>query len=91
MSTHELKCWPEFFTPLLSGEKTAEIRYNGDRNYQVGDVLILREWEPNSGEYSGRECRRRVSHVMHGATSIGVIPPLRGLGLNYVMLSLEAA
>lgn len=85
---HQLKAWPEFFKDTFSGVKTAELRYN-DRDYQEGDVLWLREWEPNTGEYSGRECWRRVGHVLHGAGIVGVIAPLRGLCSNYVMLSLK--
>jgi hypothetical protein len=44
MTVHELKSWPEFFSAIETGEKTFELRRN-DRNYQVGDVLVLREWK----------------------------------------------
>ena len=87
-AVHELKSWPEFFEPLLSGEKTAELRYN-DRDYQVGDVLVLQEWEPNTLSYSGRQCRRRVSHVLCSAGHVGAIMPLKGLHVKYVILSLK--
>jgi Domain of unknown function (DUF3850) len=85
---HELKCWPEFFAPVFSGAKTAELRYN-DRDYQVGDVLVLREWEPKADAYTGRECKRLVTHVLHGVGTVGAIAPLRGLSAKYVMLSLQ--
>ena len=96
MTIHELKCWPEFFEPIVSGVKTAELRYN-DRNYRVGDVLILREWDPptartverGGGNYTGRTCRRRVSHIVYGVGSVGAIAPLKGLNANYVMMSLR--
>ena len=88
MRTHELKCWPEFFAPIESGEKTAELRLN-DRNYQVGDILVLCEYDPNNEVYTGRRCRRRVSHIVHGCGSVGVIAPLRGLSTKYVMMSLQ--
>lgn len=42
---HELKCWPEYFMQILSGEKPFEIR-NDDRDYKVGDFLLLREFVP---------------------------------------------
>jgi hypothetical protein len=88
MSTHDLKCWPEWFEPIKSGDKTAELRLN-DRDYKVGDILVLREYEPNKDIYTGRVCSRRVTHVVHGCGSVGVIAPLRGLSTKYVMLSLQ--
>ena len=88
MRTHELKSWPEFYGPIVDGSKTAELRIN-DRNYAVGDVLVLCEWEPNNEVYTGRRCRRRVSHILYGCGSVGVIAPLRGLSTKYVMLSLQ--
>lgn len=42
---HELKCWPEHFRTVRSREKPFEVRKN-DRDYQVGDTLILWEWIP---------------------------------------------
>jgi hypothetical protein len=43
--THELKSTPDFFKAIRSGHKTFEIREN-DRNFKVGDVLVLREFIP---------------------------------------------
>jgi hypothetical protein len=40
---HELKCWPEFFGPALTGEKMYELRKN-DRDFKVGDIIILHEF-----------------------------------------------
>jgi hypothetical protein len=63
MTTHTVKCWPEHFAPLLSGEKTAELRLN-DRAYAVGDLLINAEWEPMTRTYSGRETCHRITHIV---------------------------
>lgn len=87
MTVHVLKSWPEMFDPVLRGLKTAELRYN-DRRYEVGDILVLCEWEPGTDKYTGRECARRVTHVLHGC-GLGSIAPLRGLSINFVMLSMK--
>jgi hypothetical protein len=42
---HNLKCWPEYFPAVLSGEKPFELRFN-DRDFRVGDGLRLQEFEP---------------------------------------------
>lgn len=59
---HELKCWPEYFTPLWRRDKTFEIRLN-DRNFQVGDTLVLREWNPTYERYTGQHITREVVYV----------------------------
>jgi hypothetical protein len=62
MKVHFLKSWPEFFDAQVSGAKTFEIRRN-DRGYEVGDVLILRKWDPGRGDYVPGVVGRRVTYV----------------------------
>ena len=45
---HELKCHPNYLRRVISGQKTFEIRKN-DRDYQLGDVLVLKEFDPAIG------------------------------------------
>lgn len=82
MATHWLKTWPEFYQALVDGAKTFEIRRD-DRGFQVGDELILEEYDPTLHQrcYTGRALARRVTYV------------LRGMGLQdgYVCLGLMAA
>lgn len=63
--THELKTWREPFEAILSGAKNYEIRKD-DRRFQVGDLLLLREYEPIPGAYTGRELRVRVTYKTTG-------------------------
>lgn len=60
--THELKTWPEFFQPILDARKTFEIRAN-DRDFRVGDELKLREWDPTTREYTGRDTTREIGYM----------------------------
>jgi len=45
---HELKCHPIYFERIVSGQKKFEVRKN-DRNFQVGDTLLLKEYDPEKG------------------------------------------
>jgi len=58
------KTWPEYFEKVLSGEKTAEIRL-ADFYVDVGDVLILEEWDPSTKEYTGRKIEKVVDKKYH--------------------------
>jgi hypothetical protein len=60
---HELKTWPAFFQSVLDGSKPFELRRH-DRPFAEGDWLILREWNPATKEYTGRECARSISYVL---------------------------
>lgn len=51
-NVHNLKTWPQFFKEVQSGNKPFEVRKN-DRQYEVGDTLILEEFDPNKGKYTG--------------------------------------
>jgi hypothetical protein len=69
--THELKTHPPYFGAVLSGAKRFEIRVN-DRDYQVGDLVLLREWDPEAGAYTGAVLRRRISYVTE-AEGLGLL------------------
>jgi hypothetical protein len=62
---HKLKTWPEYFEAVRCGVKGFEVRKN-DRDFQVGDFLSLREYDPRSGRYTGRTLERRISYIMQG-------------------------
>lgn len=51
-NVHYLKTWKPFFQDVKSGIKQFEVRKN-DRDYQVGDTLILDEIDQNSERPTG--------------------------------------
>jgi hypothetical protein len=62
---HKLKCWREPFRATLENQKRFEFRKN-DRDFQVGDVLVLEEYDPDAKRYTGRSIMRTVSYMLKG-------------------------
>lgn len=65
---HELKSWVGLFEPIFVGAKTHDIRVL-DRNYKVGQVCRLREYDPLTQAYTGREVLVRITYItssVHG-------------------------
>ncbi len=61
--THELKTWPVPFWDVTSGSKTFEVR-RSDRNFKVGDLLLLKEYDPKTNRYSGEEIYVRIDYTI---------------------------
>jgi ASC-1-like (ASCH) protein len=85
MTLHELKTWPEYFQAVARGDKTFEVRKN-DRDFRVGDELLLKEYQPSYAcldreYYTGRVLHRYVSYVLHGGNF--------GIEEGYVILGLQ--
>lgn len=62
---HQLKILPEYFEPVKNGLKLFEIRKN-DRDYVVGDQLLLEEWtndEHQAVQYTGRSVRALITYI----------------------------
>lgn len=62
MSRVEKKVWPEYFERILDGSKTFEFRVH-DFEIAEGDILVLREWDKETGEYTGRSIEKLVGYV----------------------------
>lgn len=52
MKTHNKKLIQPYFDDVWNGNKTFEIRKN-DCDYQVGDILILCEFDEKTSRYTG--------------------------------------
>ncbi|URD40688.1 DUF3850 domain-containing protein [Pseudomonas sp. BYT-5] len=59
---HELKIRQTPLADLLSGLKTGEIRDCSDREFAVGDTVLLREID-DARDYTGTVLRRTITHV----------------------------
>lgn len=58
----EKKIWPKFFEEVIKGNKNFELRL-ADFECRPGDVLILKEWNPETKEYTGRVIEKKVGYV----------------------------
>ena len=63
VGTHQLKCWPEFYQAILEGQKSHDLRRADDRRFRIGDVLCLREFDPRTERYTGREQKVKVTYI----------------------------
>lgn len=82
MRTHCLKVWREYFDDIQSGAKPFELRRN-DRSFEVGDTLVLEEWDAAAESYTGRRVVRGVTYRLDG--------PVFGLAAGHCIMGLEAA
>lgn len=65
MSDHMLKIQQQPYIDLFDGVKTCEVRECSDRDFQVGDTVILNLIN-QAGEYTGHFQRRKITHVQRG-------------------------
>lgn len=84
---HELKTHPKVFGFVKSQIKKFEIRKN-DRNFQIGDEILLREFEPKGhfveskiSRYTGNFCHRKITYIL--------ADEIYGLQPGYVILGIE--
>ena len=77
---HELKTWPEYFQEVFISHKMFEVR-KCDRDFQLGDILILKEWNPVTEDYTGRKLARTVTYILHG--------PQFGIEDGYCVMSIQ--
>lgn len=59
---HELKIDQEYFKAVKDGRKKFEIRKD-DRDYHVGDLLVLREYNPNCRSYTDESIKVEITYL----------------------------
>lgn len=72
MKVHELKIAPEFFSAVEDGIKKFEIRKN-DRDYKVGDILILKEYISHDYRYTGYTFKVEITYMTDYAQQDGYV------------------
>lgn len=62
MTVHNLKSWVGLYDPIARGDKTHELRVM-DRDYKIGDILALSEYDPLTKQFTGRTCEVEVTYI----------------------------
>lgn len=78
--THVLKIWPEFYDDVEKENMNFQLREN-DRDFQVGDNIILQEWCPIGKSYTRKEVYRHIDYILKGG-KLGLPENLCILGIS---------
>jgi len=62
MAVIKKKAWPQYFDAVKSGKKKHDLRL-ADIELKEGDALVLEEWDPDKGEYTGRSLEKKITYV----------------------------
>ncbi|KKR87987.1 MAG: hypothetical protein UU32_C0002G0012 [Candidatus Woesebacteria bacterium GW2011_GWB1_41_10] len=49
---------------MLSGEKTFDARL-ANFNCQIGDILVLEEYDPELKKYTGRKIEKKITFILN--------------------------
>jgi len=66
---HALKQERIYFAAVLDGRKTFEVR-NNDRQFMVGDLIALNEYDAEDRAYTGRSIVCRIDYILNDSTYV---------------------
>ena len=85
---HDLKVWQEPFQQTWDGDKPFEVRRTDDRDFQKGDIAILREVMGAGDDtvYTGRLIVARITSIVTNRRPSPLPKNLAVLGLDILHL-----
>lgn len=86
MTKHIVKSWAHFFDAIKAGKKLHDLR-KMDREYKVGDTLVLQRYDNINGEYTGEEIEVEVTYITSNKTPCAFSSS--ALDRDYCILSLR--
>lgn len=84
---HTVKSWQPFFQAIKDGRKTHDLRYDVDRNFEVGDIITLQEYLPFEGKYTGEWILVEVTYITSRDTPCAFSSAV--LDKDYCILSIK--
>lgn len=83
MKIHTLKILPQYYDDVAEYRKAFELRKD-DRDFKVGEVLILREYDPEESEFTGRAMVRNIGYILRNCPEYGLAEGYCILGLIHI-------
>ena len=77
-----LKTDIKFFDSIWNGKKNFEVR-KSDRDYQIGSILVLKEYKPKYDTYTGRVVAAKVTYILSDESFPEALSP------GYIVMGLE--
>lgn len=77
---HHMKVWPHYFDAIILYGKRFEVRKN-DRNYKVGDRMVMHVWDPIEQAYTQYGCTCTITYILHGG-QLGIADDYAVLGFK---------
>lgn len=83
--THALKTLSPYYSDVISGKKTFELRKD-DRPFELGDKLLLQEYDPENGGYTGAEETLYIDYILRDCPQYGLMEGYCIIGLKEIMM-----
>lgn len=84
---HHVKSWIHLFQEFIRGNKTHDIRIL-DRDYQVGDIIVLHEYDKQLEKYTGRTASSDITYITSTEHTACAFSP-QALNHNFGILSIK--
>jgi hypothetical protein len=82
-----LKSWPAFFQAIVDGSKKHDVRDITEYNFKIGDIVLLQEYDPFAGKYTGRTQCVKITYITSKFTPCAFSSAV--LAKNFAILSFE--
>lgn len=80
---HTLKILTKYYDDVAEYRKAFELRRD-DRGYKVGDILVLREYDPELDEFTGRVMVRNIGYILRDCLEYGLAEGYCIIGLIHI-------
>jgi hypothetical protein len=84
---HHVKSWIHLFQEFVRGNKTHDLRIL-DRDYQIGDTIVLHEYDKQLEKYTGRGAIADITYITSSKHVACAFSP-QALIDNFCILSIQ--